>query len=192
MAKRIGEIDEDIIIGGVLLAGAYFFIIKPLMSTFGDDPADTNTVNTQTNKDATDNPFDPNFFPFLDWFNTTQSSSDIQGYMADIQQKYLYHNPQPLDPNSLPYKAAKAAEDLITALQWINFTPDTDTVISTFNQVTSQVEVGFIAAYINYNYSKDLLHFLRYGGNLFAAFPNGVTEAQLAQIINKVNALPVQ
>lgn len=190
--RRIGDIEEDVIIGGLLLGGAYFFVVKPLMNAFGVDPADSNTVNQQANTGSDNNPFDPAFQPFIDFYTANQPDISLPEYCKAIQKMYLYHDPEPLIEGTSAYNTAMWGENLHYALNWWNLTPDTDAVKAIFNQVTSQVEVAALSAYMAYNYQKDLLHYIHFGGNLLAWIPNGLTEAETAQIVNRVNSLPVQ
>lgn len=188
MRKKIGEVDEGLIIGGVLVGAAYFFVVRPLVNNFGTDPADTQTVTDQQQVDQGNNPFNPNFTPFLQqWAINQPSGLSVSDGMQQIKQ--LGDSGQ-LQPGSQAAQTYAWGEALASALSVWNWSADTQTVISIFNQMSSEIQVAALAAYMSYVYGKDLLTFLHYGGSAIPWIPNGLPESQVAAIVKQVNNLP--
>ena len=70
MAKRIGDVDQDLITTGGLVIGGFFlvrYILKSL--NIGVDPADVATIQAAQTAAPAGNPFNPQFNPFVDLYN---------------------------------------------------------------------------------------------------------------------------
>lgn len=173
-----------------LIGAAYFLVVRPILTSIGVDPADTETVKAQNNTSPDENPFSPQFAPFLAFWQANQPAGlSVQDGMMQIASMY---DDGTLTPGSEADNTAKWGEQIISALSVWNWVADTQAVLSVFSQMQNQIQVASLAAYLAYAHNKELLTYLHYGGAAIPWIPNGLPESQVAQIINLVNNLPVQ
>lgn len=199
----------------ILLAGAgvalYLIVVKPLLTSLGVDPADQNTIDAQKSLPPSQNPFNYQFQPWVDFYNentpaiTTGSGfwGGLEAYLGldsnvaqvtnpTMQQFFIALKASPGTPSPWALfntsNLAQIAELINTAVNGFTLTAtDQTAAISPFLQLKNQMEVAFIANYFWWNFNTDLLSDLQ--GSLFK---QGMTAANLATLINTVNNLPVQ
>lgn len=198
--KRIGG-DDDILgkvaIGGAVIVGAYFVVVKPLMNILGINPADTAAVNDQVSTPAAANPFNASFQPAVDYY-ASHPAKDSTGAPVTIntafqQIKAAYDNGTLASlaasdsSYSDIYTVAQIGEKLndIYFWQWIKGY-SADDVISLFSQIHTQTQLAELAEYMLYNFNVDLLPGLRAGLLKF-----GLNDTQLAALINQITNLPI-
>jgi hypothetical protein len=216
MAKRVnGGFADDATLDVVLLAGvgiaAYFLVVKPLLGLSGSDPA----ITAQAQLPGTQNPFNYQFQPFVDFYNenaptiTAPVSGDFWQNMVNtvtlsvpaqtisnptIQQYFQSLYPNIPSTSTWGYlnteDLSQRAQILYNALSVSALNPlstsDQTGGLSALSGLSNQLQVAFIANYFWWNYGVDLLTFLN--GSLVKA---GLSSANLVQIINTVNSLPV-
>ncbi len=198
--KRIGAVDDTlgkVAIGGALLVGGYFMIVKPLMNVLGINPEDTATVNNQVSSSASDNPFNALFQPAVDYYQSHPSNTGgvpdtINVAFQKIKAAYDDGTLATLaasDPGYTDmFHVAQIADKLkdIYFWQWLKGY-SADDVISLFSQITSQIQLAELAEYMLYNFNVDLLPGLRAGLLKF-----GLNDTQLASLISQIDNLPRQ
>lgn len=186
--KKIGDVEGDVLVtGAVVVVGV--FAIKSLISNFGTDPANKQLVEDQAATTPAQNPFSPNFQPYLDFWAANQPSGlSVSDGMWQLNQMA---NDGTLQPGSEGYNTVNWFGTIQDALSVWNWTSDVNAVMSVFNQMTSQLQCAALAAYASYVDDKDLLHWLHYGGSPIPFVPNGLSTDQVAEIVRLVNALPV-
>jgi hypothetical protein len=179
---------EDLLFKVALAAGAYFFVVRPIMNELGVNPADTATVNSQINSSAASNPFSASFTPFVSQYQSNWSSSagfTEQAYFAQFQQAY---NDGQTSLNGSTSDLAVYAETINNSFGYILH--DTNTVMAIFNELQYQTDVAWISAYLYYNYQKDLLSLLTNGAWTLFGLKSGLSDTDLATCINHVLSLP--
>ena len=205
MKNKIGAIEDDFILIGALALGGYFLFNY---FTQGTDPAITNELNLTPES----NPFNYQFAPFVSFynnnaplvttgqaanpfmwpFNQAPASPQVGTVSIDLFFQSLKTNPPTVSPWGFlnTVDLCQRAENLYNALSVSSFNPlstsDQTGGVSALSGLTNQLQVAFIACYLWYNYNVDLLSFLQ--GSIFKS---GLTSANLVQIINYVNNLPV-
>jgi hypothetical protein len=186
MQKKIGSIEEDVILIGGLGVAAVFGI-KYILASFGASDDEKNKVQDQANTTPAQNPFSPSFQPFLNYWSINQTPGiSVQDGM---QQFYALY--QQGTASGEAFQIAQWADTLSSALSVWNWKTDVNAVFSVFNQMISQTQCAALAAYVSYNFNKDLLQWLHYGGSAIPWFPNGLSISQVAIIVSEVNSLPV-
>lgn len=183
---------------GVIYAG-YLIIIKPLTSLFGASPEEKAAIDSVENTTPVDNPFNSQYQPFIDYFNNFGSNGydaggnpvtySLNDYNKLLKQQYDTLDPVPaLDLTSgNAINIAIAAEAIYSAFGFFHFMGNRDLVNAVFGSFTSKAQVAAVDAYLKANYGTDLWTFLKNGaGGSF----RGMGAADLAAIVNKVNALP--
>jgi len=180
--------EEKLITNGLLIGALVIFVVKPVLNTLGVSDEDRQKVADQGATTPAENPFSPNFNPFLQyWQNSQPAGLSVADGMAQIYEGFEAGT---LDRNSQAFLIASWADTLDSALSVWNWSVDTNAVFSVFNQMTSQTQCAALAAYVGYVYGKDLFHWLHYGGSAIPFIPNGLSESQVAIIIDEVNNLP--
>lgn len=189
MQKKIGAIEDDVLlIGGMAIGG--ILLVKYIGATFGTDPANQQKYDAKESIAPASNPFNPNFQPFLDYWQLNQPAGlTVLDGMLQIEQ---LGDSDGLDPGSQAQLTYQWAKTLESALSVWNWRVDTNAVLSVFNQMSTQVQCAALAAYVTYVLNKDLLHWLHYGGSAIPFIPNGLSVDQIAIIINQVDAMPQQ
>jgi hypothetical protein len=184
-----GDETEDIIKYGLVLGALGLFVIKPLLNTLGVSSADSDTVAAQNTVTPASNPFSYQFQPFIDLYypggNTASEQSDMQNGLQEYQQQGVVSTQVPPD-----YQLIEWAEAINSAFGYIGY--DADTVLSIFNSLGAQTDVAYMAAYLYWNYGKDLMTLLTNGryAPIFG-LTSGLSKTDLALIINHVKSLPV-
>lgn len=205
--------DEELLFKIALAAAAYVVVVKPLLKTIGLDPADTNLVDSTQTQASPGNPFSPLFIPAVQWVTAKSGGQSPSTYYANMKSAYeqsastglqttfefvmpLYSwlLPSFTTPTGLTGDYYNDVPILAEAVKgsmgaWVE---NTDRIKWVFSQVTSQIEVSMIAAYLSYNYGKDLLTYIRDGFLSFSWLKGGIGDANIAAIIQHVNTLPVQ
>jgi|SRR5579862_3343364 len=188
-AKKIGDLGEDLVLGGALIAG-FFFVLKPALDLFGANPEDVATIDRQKAQAPTANCFSYQFAPFVNNFNANPSYNQdgsvmsMQTYYQIVKANNDAGTPV-LGLNNI--NIAQLGENLISALSpWVLAT-DSNNVFAVFGNFNNQTQIASMAAYLMFNYNKDLLSMLT--GSIFKV---GLGPADLATLIHQVNALPVQ
>jgi hypothetical protein len=201
----------DIALLGAAAVAAYVFIIKPGLTNLGLTGTDPVIV-AQMNVPAAQNPFNYQFQPFIDFYNdNTPSTSNLSdgGFFSNvwsdltmqtvqasgnptIQQFFNYCQQNKTAPSPWGYlntaDLTSRAEQLNSALSVGMFDVASNQAagMSALSGLSSQLQVAFIANYFWWNFQSDLLTFLN--GSLVKS---GLTQANLVQVINNVNSLPV-
>jgi hypothetical protein len=85
------------------------------------------------------------------------------------------------------YVIANCAENMYTAIEGFHLTTDSETILAAFGQLTNQIQVSEIAAYMYYNFTVDFYSWLQ--GSLFK---QGLSPSELATVVKQVNNLPAQ
>lgn len=186
MTKVNGTEGDALVIGGVVVL-SYFLVVKPIMNLLGGNPEDQQTISNQANQAPAENYFSLQYQPFVDNFNANPSFN-TDGSRMTMQQffKIIKANNDDGTPIMLNgVNIAQLGEDLESALSpWVVWTNSTD-VISVFSELTNKTQVSSLAAYVYYNYGKDLLSQLQ--GSIFKT---GLSPADLSTLINRLDALP--
>ena len=193
MRRRIGaqgDETEDIIKYGLLLGAAAIFIIKPLLNTLGVTSEDAATVASVNTLDPTQNPFSYQFAPLAEENYWNDQSDPEQQYFQEDLVTYGQQG-DTLNPLAPTYNLIVNAEAINNAFGY--FAYDADTVLSIFNSLQTQTDVAYIAAYLYFNYQKDLMTLLTNGryAPIFG-LTSGLSKTDLAIIINHVMSLPVK
>lgn len=185
--KRIGDVEGDVMLtAGIVVVGVIG--IKYLLASFGSSAEDSATVANQHTVTPAQNPFNPSFQPFLDNWNAYQQGNTVADGMTTF---YAEFQAGTLPAGTDSFQIATWADTLKSALSVWNWTVDTNAVFSVFSQMVSQIQCANLAAYVSYNFNKDLLTWLHYGGSPVPWVPNGLSDSQVAIIVNQINALPV-
>jgi hypothetical protein len=183
-----GDETEDLIKYAMLIGFSYFFVVKPVLASFGVDPADTATVNAQITADPTTNPFSPLFQPAVDYLNKQLGGSsgfaNAQAFWDSIETDYKNGN----TVDEYFHDIGSKAHQIFGDLSLINWTSD---IVSVFNSLTDQVSCGLIAQYFYYELGADLINKLQDGLLSFSWLKGGLSNTTTAAIINHVNSLPV-
>lgn len=155
-----------LLLGAGAIVAAYFGVIVPLEQKLGiTTSAATAAVATATQTPGT--PFSPTFYQTQGKNITILTQSAAQNYATTI------------------YNALNT---------W--FTNDFNAVMGVFTSLHTQGQVSFLAYVFQQMYNADLLTWLEYANGSSSTSGNswfgggGLTDAQVAQIVSYVNALP--
>ena len=205
MNRRIGEAEDDLIIGAVLIGGAYLLLNGFLSNAGGNDP----NVTAQASVAPGQNPFSYQFQPFIDFYNNntptiiaTQatnifpfgSTAQTQLTNPTIQQFFqaIYNSPPATSPWGYldVVNLSARAQQLYNALNVSALNPfstsDQTSALSAVAGLSNQLQMAFIANYFWWNYNQDLLTWLQ-----GSWFKSGFTAGNIDALINTVNSLPV-
>lgn len=202
MRRKLGAISDDLVTGAVIVGGGFLLLNYFLNGAGSTD----STVNTQAAVPPAQNPFSYQFQPFIDFYNNntpiiqgtsftpTGTPTTVNITNPSIQQ--FFQAIQAAPPTTSPWgyldvvNLQARAQQLYNALSvsaWNPFsTSDQTGALSAVSGLSNQLQVAFIANYFWWNYNVDLLVFLQ--GSLFKA---GFTQGNIDNLINIVNALPV-
>lgn len=195
--KRIGSVGDDLTSDTALivalLAGAYFLVVKPIMNDFGASDADKQTVSDQVNLDPNENPFSPSFQAYVDNSNAYNSSNGFASNASRITQaNQIWQNdgsPTQLTGDGTGLDLVIAAEAIYSSIGWL--VQDWNTVNAMFSSITCQINIAYIANYIQVIYTKDLFSLLQKGQWSIFGVDGGMSTTALAALVNHVNDLPV-
>jgi hypothetical protein len=186
------NLEKGIITVAAIYAG-YLILVKPIVGLFGASPQQQADIAAQDQLDPTVSPFSWQNQNFLNYFmqvNNLPDTSSLCDVAASEQAAYNAANPTPIIDwiNNPTGSVAAAAEQIYNAFGFFKWTQDTNAIDAVFNQFTSQMEIGAVAAYLHCNYNVDLWTFLKNGtwNDL-----RGLSAADLDTLLAKVNALPV-
>ena len=184
---------EDLLVKIGIGVAAYFFVIKPLLNDVGANPEAAATVQNAILTNPNVNPFSYNFSPFQQAaanFLTTPNSQ-VYGQVSNLQQWYQALNQNQNGTDFTGIQTAVVAENLWSQVNpgffssLLSLTSNTNTILGCFDAVSTQTQCAGIAAYLYYIYGADLVTSLT--GSLFK---RGLTQSDLSNLINKINALP--
>lgn len=207
--------NEGLIITLAIAAGAYFFVVKPIMDSLGVGSGSMSaTLQAQLALPASADPFTYQFQPFIDFYNnntpTIPAGASTGGFslmnlfgpsatgtansnpsMSDFFG-YLKQNPGATSQWGFLNTAdlSARAENLKAAIAVNPFNPlsasNQAAAMSALAGLSNQLQMAFIACYLWYNYQLDVLTYLQ--GSLTTP---GLTPSNLDQLINQINSLPV-
>jgi hypothetical protein len=185
MSRKVNGIGEDTIFISAAVIGVYFIVVKPLIATFGANDADKNTVAETGTTTPVQNPFSSQYQPFQNQWSIVWAATGEAPFFQNL--KALYDSGQTANATDKLSVVANAAEAIWGASHWYG-TAFAD-IMAVFNQLSSQVQVAAISDYLGVNYGKDLYTLLNNGTGISLT---GLSNTNLATIINKVNSLPAQ
>lgn len=181
--KKIGDVGEDAILVGGLVAG-YFLVVRPILSEFGLDSDTQNLLNTQATKPPTVNAFSFQFA--YSWYSQNPAIFS-QNYWLQMAEAYSNLSDQStLTGTSID--VAINAEAIKSAFGWVYVS--SDNVVSIFSAINYQADVSNIACYLYFVYNIDLYTLLQ-KGNSPIPLTVGLYGSTLASIVARVNGLPV-
>lgn len=187
--------EKDILLIGGGLALLYFGVLRPILRNLGIDDTDKNTVDAVNTVDPSTNPFSYLFQPCVDFYQPHYDdgyggSAELywKAYKQALMDQYGYNFP-PI--GSTNFDVAILAENLYSTISFWK-EPDSALITSIFNIIPTQLTVAGIDAYLQFNYDTDLITFLKGGKRYLLLLQWGLTDTDLAQIINHVKSLPVQ
>lgn len=200
--------NNDYLIKTAIGLGLGFLVFKPLLEKIGLlDSAEKQQVDDMINSPAIINPFSYQYGPLLDVDAPRQKGYPTRADMWKAAKTYFETFPGVWDlfdtilrvdgftPSSSPGYLG-GTEDIAYYGELIRKavndipTTNTDDLRKAFNMMQSKVSVAAVAAYLFYNYGIDLLPYIK-GGN--PMLPFGLSDAgnaDIAAIIDYVNALP--
>lgn len=191
----LNDEEKDIVIIGGGIALLYFGVLRPILRNLGIDSADKETVDAVNTIDPSQNPFSYLFQPAVDYYTPLYDSQAggsaqtyWQGYRNALLAAYGYNFP-PIGTTN--FDEGILAEQLYSTISFWK-EPDVDLIKSIFNLLPTQFAVAGIDAYLQFNYNTDLLTFLKGGKRYLLLLQWGLTDTDLASIINHVQSLPVQ
>lgn len=192
MAKRIGDIEGDVITTGGLLLGGYF-LVKNLFPSFlpnlGVSDADRQTLDAQQTSPA--NIFNsyngnPSYgawavqnFDFSHY--GVDNSTD---YLNAVYNDFIHGN---LPPSSPLYPTIVIYYDLYKALIGHLYSGDQNAINAALNTITNKYQVGFISELFADINGQDFWSLLRNGQFTMLYGLNG---ADLATQVTRLNNLP--
>lgn len=217
MGKKVGSLGDsaamDVILIGGGVAALYFFVIKPILDGLGG--ADS-VYNAEMALPPSQNPFNYQFQPFNDFYsqNAPQALeidggggalSWLESLFGPTASSTTINNPTPQQffqalKASPPTQSPWGFLDVPTLCQWAESiygstnvawwnplaTTDQQSVVSAVSNFSNQLQVAFVANYLWWNYNVGMLPYLK--GSLTKS---GLTPANIDQLINQVNSLPV-
>jgi hypothetical protein len=194
MSEENNEHIQDLLVKIGLGVAAYFFVIKPLLNDVGaSDPVAAATVQNAIITNPNENPFSYNFTPFqqagTNFLRTAQSQ--VYGSVNNLQQWYQQLNQNQNGTDFTGIQTAVVGENLWSQVNpgffssLLSLTSNANTILGCFDSVTTQTQCAGIAAYLYYIYGADLITSIT--GSLFK---RGLTQSDLSNLINKINALP--
>jgi hypothetical protein len=194
MDDKTEKLLEDTLIYGGIALGAYFGIVRPILQAAGiDDPANVQTVNNINTLDPSENPFSYLFQPLVDYYQPLydqQAGGSAQAYWQGYKQAYdAQYNGNPPALGTTSFDIAILSEQLKNAISFWH-TPDSATITGIFNLAPTQRFVASMGAYFQFNFNVDLLTFLKGGKVFILVLQWGLTDNDLANIVNHVLALP--
>lgn len=189
MAKRkraVNGAESEVILYGAIIAGTYFLVVKPLMNSLGGDPKDQQLVDSINSTSPDENPFSSQFQDFVDNFTQNAPGVSIEETYKSLADSYDNNE---LTVGTKAYNVARWGNEIDDAFSFWSGGPDVNKVFAQFAQIPNKTAVASLAAFMLYAKGKELFHFMRYGRGL-PWVPNGLSIAELAQIIRTVNNLP--
>lgn len=211
MAKD--DIGDSLIKTG-LIAGAVFLIAKPLLDKLGVfDSEGKQFVEAAQSLPLSQNPFSYLFQPFQALYNkpgvATNKDSRYQfsggeaAYWKSVKDQFVrdmaengnfdFFGGVNLDGYQLhgdEMDTAYYGEKILDSMDlWSHV--DTGDIAAVFNAQPSQIRVAAIAAYLWFNYGKDLLPYMDQGSPWAPFNLNGVPNTVLGTIVKNVFNLPV-
>ncbi len=177
------------------VAAGVYLVVKNLGTgagdLFGSGPGN-DAYTAQQALPTGANAFSPSFQPFIDFYNNN-GPQDQNGNIIPLctamnaPNLYLVNSAGTSIWGALDTVALiNTAEQLKSSTSmWVVATTQSD-VIAALNNLQTQLQFSFIANYYNCVYNTDLLSSLK--GSLFQT---GLTDANLAALISRVNNLPI-
>jgi hypothetical protein len=191
MAKKIGSLDEDLILVGAIGVGG-FFLLKKILPDFGATPEEKQAIQNQAALDPPHNIFTPEYQPYVDWFNV---NATWQGYTTSTEfyqglAKMYYDNNAAISPAmGVMANVVGWAESLYGDLSGFILPNNLTDAIYILNQVQYGWQVGAIAEYLADVYNVNLWDMLSTGAGLTV---KGLGSTDLVAAINRLNNLPDQ
>lgn len=191
MAKKIGSLDEDLILVGAISVGG-FFLLKKILPDFGATPEEKQAIQNQAALPAQNNIFSPEYTPYTDWFST---NATWQGYDTSTQfyqglAKMYYDNNGAVSPAmGVMADVVGWSESLYGDLSGFILPNNLTDAVYVLNQVQKGWQVAAIAEYLADVYNVNLWDMLTTGAGLTV---KGMGATDLVAAINRLNNLPDQ
>lgn len=193
--RKIGNTDDTIelvIIGGIAVGG-YLFVIKPLMNAFSSvTPAQQALLDSVTNTPPNSSPFNYQYGDIANDYNgfsgTYSSNQDLFTNIKSVYDNFVSQGQNPSIGSDDYENAYVWGEALNNAFKW--YYVDVNAVLQTFAQFQNKTDVANTAAYLYYNYGKDLVTLVTHGVGPLPQIFNGIPLSNWLTIIQNVNSLP--
>jgi len=180
------DTEKEVILVGGLVAGLYFFVVRPIMKNFGLDGESQETIDSLNTAQPDQNPFNINY---IDSYIAEHGGDYIQIMPSDVNAlKPLYDEGyRNID------KAVIWGEQIYDSFNWYG-NINGEQLTAVFSQIPTKAAVCDVARYLYFTYNVDLLYLLRNG--VFSILPNtivsnGAPAGMVANFIKHVNSLPV-
>lgn len=190
MGKKIGGIEEDVIMTGGLLLGGYL-LFKNIMPDFfpnlGISDSDRQNLDQQQTAPPANNLFNPGNELSANWAVQNYDWSHFDNSTDYIQSAYNDFKHGNMSPDSPIYKTFQIYYNLFKALvgHWIS--GDQAAIISALNSITNKWQVGIIAEMFADINGLDFWTQLR-NGNFTMSY--GLNGTDLSAAITRLNNLP--
>jgi len=183
MAGKNDEVNELAKIAVVGVIG--YFAVNAILKKLGiiDDDTD-NLVNAQASIPDSDNPFSLNWGAYDKNLGPGIAKYNIDFITKNAGNTFLDYSTS----NNLDMYWVPLADDIYHSMGYLEI--DQDAVLNDFAQVKTQADVWQMAVYIQAKYDANLWDWLKHGQS-WTPWDNGLSHEALAQIINRVNSLPL-
>lgn len=191
MARKIGSLDEDLILVGAIGVGG-FFLLKKILPDFGATPEEKQAIQNQAALPAKDNIFSADYEPYTDWFiqNATWQGYDTSTQFYQGLAKMFYDNNAAITPSmGIMANVVGWAESLYGDLSGFILPNNLADATYVLNQIQTGWQVGAIAEYLLDVYQVNLWDMLSTGAGLTI---KGLGSSDLVAAINRLNNLPDQ
>lgn len=186
--RKIGGIEEDVLITGGLVVGGYL-LLKGVLPKFGVSDADREQLDEQQTTAPVENIFKPEYrwSDGGDWltqnipWNQFETSDD---YIVSAYRSYIDGQ---LSPDNQIYSTVQIYMELQHALIGKIFDGDQSDIITALNRITNKWQVSVISYFFMLINGVDLWDYLRNGSFIMIYGLNG---ADLAAAVRRLNNLP--
>lgn len=190
MAKKIGGLEEDVLITGGLVVGGYLLIKNLLPNFFSDmgvSDADRSNLDNQQTTPAQTNIFNPGYQSSANWAVQNYDWSHFDTSTAYLQNAFNDYKHGNMSPTNPIYATMQIYYNLYPALIGHIMTGDQAGINAALNSITNKWQVGVIAELFADINNKDFWELLRNG-----AFPMryGLNGTDLSAQLTRLNNLP--
>ncbi len=197
--RKIGGLQEDVLLTGGLIAGGYLLlknILPDFLPNLGISDEDRSILDNQQTQDGTSNIFSINYPAYSDWFlqNIIErypefNAGDNTTFWNNVYYAYVHGQ---LSPTDKLYSIIQIFEGINKALIGHIYSGDQEALNFYLDQITNKWQVAalndiFSSVVHGYLFGADLYHTLRYG---WFTEVYGLNGTDLARQITRLNNLP--